>query len=93
MLLLEQDKQLKYTLDATKSIYKSLQNTSVGTEISALNERRFLTQGKQVVALADENQLDFPAILNKDMIDMSPLEAHLDDGIKKCSKFNKTWTA
>lgn len=89
ILLLEQDKQLKYTLDASKSIYKSLQNTSVGTEISALNERRFLTQGKQVVALADENQLDFPAILNKDMIDMSPLEAHLDDGIKRQEQINQ----
>ncbi len=89
VLLLEQDKQLKYTLDASKTIYKTLQNTSVGAEIAALNERKFLQQGKQVVALADANQLDFPAILNKDMIDMSPLEAHLDEGIKRQEQINQ----
>ncbi|MFY0701761.1 MAG: hypothetical protein JXR04_13155 [Bermanella sp.] len=89
VLLLEQDKQLKYTLDATKSIYKTLQNTSVGVEIPALNERKFLQQGKQVMSLADADQLDFPAILNKDMIDMSPLELHLDDGIKRQEQINQ----
>ncbi|GAA6133975.1 SbcC/MukB-like Walker B domain-containing protein [Oceaniserpentilla sp. 4NH20-0058] len=89
ILLLEQDKQLKYTLDASKSIYKTLQNTSVGVEIPALNERKFLSQGKQVVALADSDQLDFPAILNKDMIDISPLEAHLDDGIQRQEQINQ----
>lgn len=89
VLLLEQDKQLKYTLDASKSILTTLQNTSVGVEIPALNERKFLSQGKQVVSLSDEDQLDFPAILNKDMIDMSPLEAHLDDGIKRQEQINQ----
>lgn len=89
VLLLEQDKQLKYTLDATKSIYKTLQNTSVGVEIPALNERKFLQQGKQVMQLADADQLDFPAILNKDMIDMSPLESHLDEGIKRQEQINQ----
>ena len=89
VLLLEQDKQLKYTLDATKSIHKTLQNTSIGAEIAALNERGFLKQGKEVMLLGDEEQLDFPAILNKDMIDMSPLEAHLDDGIKRQEQINQ----
>lgn len=89
VLLLEQDKQLKYTLDASKSIYKTLQNTSVGVEIPALNERKFLSQGKQVVALSDAEQLNFPAILNKDMIDMSPLEAHLDEGIQRQEQINQ----
>lgn len=88
VLLLEQDKQLKFTLDASESIYKTLQKTSIGAEISALNERSFLSQAKQVVALGNDNQLDFPAILNKDMIDMSPLEAHLDDGIKSQEEIN-----
>ncbi|MEH6346217.1 MAG: SbcC/MukB-like Walker B domain-containing protein [Bermanella sp.] len=89
VLLLEQDKQLKYTLEATRSIYKALQNTSIGAEIPGLNERVFLKEAKDVVALSDENQLDFPAILNKDMIDISPLEAHLDDGIKRQEQINQ----
>jgi energy-coupling factor transporter ATP-binding protein EcfA2 len=89
VLLLEQDKQLKFTLDATKSIYKSLHSTSVGTEISELIERSFMKQAKEVVALADENQLDFPKLLNKDMIDISPLEAHLDDGISRQQQINQ----
>lgn len=89
VLLLEQDKQLKFTLDATSSIYKSLQNTSIGAEISALNERAFLALGKEVVALNNEEQLDFPKLLNKDMIDMSPLEAHLDDGVARQQTINQ----
>ncbi|EAT11544.1 hypothetical protein HF888_12510 [Bermanella marisrubri] len=89
VMLLEQDKQLKFTLDASKSIFKTLQNTSIGAEISALNERNFLKQAKDVVALADEDQLDFAAILNKDMIDMAPLESHLDEGIKRQQQINE----
>ncbi|WP_396588876.1 ATP-binding protein [Bermanella sp. R86510] len=88
ILLLEQDKQLKFTLDASKNIYKLLNNTSIGAEISTLNERSFLSQAKQVVALGEEDQIDFAAILNKDMIDMSPLESHLDTGIKRQQQIN-----
>ncbi len=89
ILLLEQDKQLKFTLDASKSIYKALHGTSIGTEISELIERSFMKQAKEVVALADEDQLDFPKLLNKDMIDISPLEAHLDDGIARQQQINQ----
>lgn len=89
VLLVEQDKQLKYTLDASKSIYKVLNNTSIGAEVSALNERSLLKQGKAITALSEEDQLDFAKLLNKDMIDMAPLEAHLDIGLKRQEEINQ----
>ncbi len=89
VLLLEQDKQLKFTLDASKSIYKALTKSSVGAEVSVLNERSLLQQGKTIVSLADEGQLDFPKLLNKDMVDMSPLEAHLDEALKRQEQINQ----
>ena len=89
VLLVEQDQQLKYTLNASKSIYKTLSTTSIGAEVSALNEKSLLTQGKAVTSLAEENQLDFAKLLNKDMIDMAPLEAHLDDAIARQEQINQ----
>ena len=88
-LLLDQDNQLKFTLDATKSIVKSLLNTSIGIEIPALSDRGFLAKSKEMLVLSEEGQLNFSAILNRDMIDISPLEAHLDQSVKHQEQINQ----
>ena len=85
----QQEQQLRYSLDATKVIYKCLQNSSMGADIPALSERQFLQDGQQVAALADAEHVSFSAIFNQDMIDMSPLEAQLDGAIKCQEQINR----
>jgi DNA repair exonuclease SbcCD ATPase subunit len=87
--LLEQDKLIDFTLDGSKSVQKLLLNTSMGAEIPALNDRLLLSAAKDVVALADEEQLDFSKMLNRDFIDISPLEAHLDQAISRQQMINQ----
>ncbi|MCP5326483.1 MAG: hypothetical protein H7A09_09205 [Oceanospirillaceae bacterium] len=87
--LLDQDKQLQFSLSASASIAQLLNKTSIGAEVSALNERGLLQQAASLVKLREASQLDFAKLMNKDFIDMAPLEAHLDEALKRQESINQ----
>ncbi|TVV44084.1 ATP-binding protein [Thalassolituus sp. C2-1] len=77
--LLEQDQLLQASLRATELVYGALQKTSIGLEIPTLGQKKIIDQAKQVLAIKDQGAVDFRKLLGKDWVDLSPLEAHLDD--------------
>ncbi|HCM06110.1 MAG TPA: hypothetical protein DIC30_08895, partial [Oceanospirillales bacterium] len=78
MLLLEQDKASQFSLQATESLYKSLQKSTISVDLPSLGQRKLIEMAKNVAAIASEGAVDFPTLLGKDWVDLSPLEAHLE---------------
>ena len=78
MLLLEQDKSAQFSLQATESLYKSLQKTTISIDLPSLGQRKLIDMAKNVASIASEGAVDFPTLLGKDWVDLSPLEAHLE---------------
>ena len=87
--LLEQDQMLQASLRATELLYGALQKTNVAAEIPSLGSRRIADQAKEVLAIKDQDALDFRKLLGKDWIDLSPLEAHLDQARTQQSLMNQ----
>ncbi|MCA6065216.1 ATP-binding protein [Thalassolituus marinus] len=77
--LLEQDQMLQASLRATELVYGALQKTSIGLEIPTLGQKKIIEQAKEVLAIKDQGAVDLRKLLGKDWVDLSPLEAHLDD--------------
>lgn len=86
--LLEQDQMLQASLRATELLYGALQKTNVAAEIPSLGSKRIAEQAREVLAIKDNGAVDFRKLLGKDWIDLSPLEAHLDDARAQQSLVN-----
>ena len=78
MALLEQDKSVQFSLKSSQAIVQQLQKTTVAVDIPQLGQRKLLELGKQVGAIAEQGAVDFPTLLGKDWVDLSPLESHLE---------------
>lgn len=87
--LLEQDQLLQASLRATELVYGALQKTSIAVEIPTLGQARLSDQAKSVLAIKDEDAIDFRKLLGKDWVDLSPLEAHLEDARRQQSLVNQ----
>jgi energy-coupling factor transporter ATP-binding protein EcfA2 len=78
MALLEQDKSVQFSLKSSQAIVQQLQKTTVAVDIPQLGQRKLIELGKQVGAIAEQGAVDFPTLLGKDWVDLSPLESHLE---------------
>ncbi len=87
--LLEQDQLLQASLRATELVYGALQKTSIGMEVPGLGQKKVIDQAREVLAIKDQGAVDFRKLLGKDWVDLSPLEAHLDDARRQQSLVNQ----
>lgn len=87
--LLEQDQMLQASLRATELVYGALQKTSIGIDVPGLGQKKIIDQAKDVLAIKDQGAVDFRKLLGKDWVDLSPLEAHLDDARQQQSLVNQ----
>ncbi len=87
--LLEQDQMLQASLRATELLYGALQKTNVAAEIPSLGSKRIAEQAREVLAIKDQGAVDFRKLLGKDWVDLSPLEAHLDEARQQQSLVNQ----
>lgn len=86
--LLRQNHALEKTLAASSSLHQLLLKTSLSTEIDGLNDKRLHQMAKKVVQQA-KIEVDFQSLLNQDWIDISPLEAHLDEAMSQQALLNE----
>lgn len=74
--LLQQDQALQGNIQAAQQITRSLRQTSISLAVPALADKNFIQLTRQVSE--STLTLDFHGLLNRDWIDISPLEEHLD---------------
>lgn len=74
--LLQQDQALQSNIQAAQQVTRSLRQTSISLAIPALADKNFIQLTRQVSE--STLTLDFHGLLNRDWIDISPLEEHLD---------------
>lgn len=84
--LLQQDEQLRRNRQAAGQIVKNLQHTSLTLEILALADKA-LAKTASVVS-TEQASVDFQALFNRDWIDISPLESHLDEALAQQQRHN-----
>lgn len=84
--LLQQDEQLRRNRQAAGQIVKNLQHTSLTLEIPALADKA-LAKTASVVS-TEQASVDFQALFNRDWIDISPLESHLDEALAQQQRHN-----
>lgn len=78
--LLKQDQQLSLNVDAAQQFTQALQKTSLTLEIPALKDSALLQLAKSISA--NSHGIDIHQLLNRDWIDVSPLEKHLDKTVE-----------
>ncbi|GAB3106658.1 AAA family ATPase [Aestuariicella hydrocarbonica] len=89
--LLSQDEQLRRNRQAAGQIQKNLQHTSLSLEIPELTDK---TLSKTTSAVAVElASIDFQSLFNRDWIDISPLESHLDEALAQQQLHNRLVSA
>ena len=79
--LLKQDQQLQFNHQAAQQIIHALRQTSISLVIPALADKPLQKLTKQLVD--DELHIDFHRLLNRDWIDISPLEDKLDSALQQ----------
>lgn len=85
--LLTQDEQLRRNRQAAGQIQKNLQQTSLSLEIPELADRSL---SKTTAAVSGEQaSVDFQSLFNRDWIDISPLESHLDEALAQQQLHNR----
>ncbi len=87
--LLEQDKLMQFSLQASEKIHQSMSLTSIGMELPELEDKKLRKAAKDILALKEKEQVDFARLLGKDWVDISPLEAHLDEAVDTQQSINK----
>jgi len=84
--LLSQDQQLQKNQQAAKAIAKTVQQTSLSLNVVALADKKLL---KVTQAIAQQSSdMDFQSLFNRDWIDISPLESHLDEALVQQQQHN-----
>lgn len=86
--LLQQDDALQRSLKASAQIQQTLLKTSLATELPELAGKQLGQLSKSVMQQSD-SPVDFRSLMNRDWIDLSPLEQHLDDVIAQQSLMNQ----
>lgn len=84
--MLDQDQQLRKNRQAAKSIVRSIAQTSLSLAIMPLADKTLLKAAQQLAQ--EQPLLDFQSLLNRDWIDISPLESHLDDALSEQQQHN-----
>src|SRR5690606_21678353 len=85
--LLKQDQQLQQNSQAAQQIQTALRQTSIALCIPALADKNLHKLARQ---LTDESvQIDFHSLLNRDWIDISPLEEKLNTSIAQQHAHNQ----
>lgn len=79
--LLAQDEQLRRNRQAAGQIQKNLQQTSLSLEIPELSDKSISKLTASVSA--EQASVDFQSLFNRDWIDISPLESHLDEALSQ----------
>lgn len=79
--LLKQDQQLQFNHQAAQQIIHAIRQTSISLVIPALAYQPLQKLTKQLVD--DELHIDFHRLLNRDWIDISPLEDKLDSALQQ----------
>src|SRR5690606_26737486 len=79
--LLKQDQQLQFNHQAAQQITHALRQTSISLVIPALADKSLQRLIRQLVD--DELNIDFHSLLNRDWIDISPLENKLDAALQQ----------
>lgn len=88
--LLEQLQQVERNVTSARSLRDGLQKTSLALALPTLADKTFL---KRLKAMAeDELRLDVHGWLNQDWIDISPLEARLDEALTQQQK-HRQWAS
>jgi DNA polymerase III delta prime subunit len=85
--LLAQDEQLRRNRQAAGQIHRNLQQTSLAVEIPELVDKALSKTASAVSA--GQTSVDFQALFNRDWIDISPLESHLDDALAEQQLHNR----
>ncbi|MGH1372912.1 MAG: ATP-binding protein [Cellvibrionaceae bacterium] len=84
--ILQQDQSLQTNRQAAKNIVRSISKTSLSLAIGGLADKSLL---KAAQLLSQEQpQLDFQSLFNRDWIDISPLESHLDEALSQQQAHN-----
>jgi energy-coupling factor transporter ATP-binding protein EcfA2 len=84
--LLKQDQQLQFNSQAAQQILQALRQTSIALALPGLSLPGIGDTGLQKLTkqLTEENvQIDFHSLLNRDWIDISPLEEKLDHAVEQ----------
>lgn len=92
--LLSQDQQLRNNRQAAGQIHKALQKTSISLSVSALSDKSLTKMAAQLHQ--SEPLVDFQSLFNRDWIDISPLESHLDEALstqQTHNHFTQYWLA
>lgn len=87
--LLEQDQQLQASLRATELVYAAMQRSAITGELPQLGSPALQDQARKVLALKNDDSIDLRKLLGKDWIDLSPLEAHLEQARGRQSLLNQ----
>lgn len=85
--LLKQDQQLQFNHQAAQQIVHALRQTSISLEIPALADKALQKLTRQL--LDSELNIDFHSLLNRDWIDITPLEEKLDAALQQQQLHNQ----
>jgi len=85
--LLAQDQQLQVNLQAAQAVSHALKQSSIALEVSQLADKYFQKLLKQLVD--SHLQIDLHSLLNRDWIDISPLEKMLDEALEQQKQHNQ----
>lgn len=85
--LLKQDQQLQLNSQAAQQIQTALHQTSIALGVPALADKNLHKLTRQLTD--DSVQIDFHSLLNRDWIDISPLEEKLDTAIAQQQVHNQ----
>lgn len=85
--LLQQDSRLQDNRQAATQINRALRQTSIALSLSALEDKDFAALGREIAEAS--LTLDFQGLFNRDWIDISPLEEHLEEIIKLQQRHNR----
>ncbi|UZE96399.1 ATP-binding protein [Alkalimarinus alittae] len=79
--LLDQSNRLNNSFKATDRILALLQQSKIAKDIPRLGQKDFLSTAKTFAQQQDKSTVDFTSLLGRDWVDISPLEAHLEDAV------------
>jgi len=79
--LLDQNSRLDNSYKATERLLGLLQETNIASDIPRLGQKDFLASAKTFLQQQNKGSVDFTALLGRDWVDISPLEAHLEDAV------------
>ncbi|BFM16051.1 SbcC/MukB-like Walker B domain-containing protein [Maricurvus nonylphenolicus] len=90
--LLTQDQQLRSNRQAAGQIQRAIQQTSIQLTVNGLADKALIKAASDLSQEA--SSVDFQSLFNRDWIDISPLEGHLDEALamqQLHNRFAESW--